>query len=131
MFTGAGWPMWQVWLLYITTGFFSLALIYYPLRKISRWLLLFILSTIAALMFAPLPITTESSSWAPAALVLLIDLQKKQPGILFRGLFPIVLMWAAFLSLGCAYLLKTRKHHHAKGTQNQTQKVKKLEPEHD
>ncbi len=128
MFSGAGWPMWQVWLLYIAVGLFSLGLIYYPLRKLSSWFLLFLLSLIAAIMFAPLPIESGSSNWAPAALVMIFEMEKKTPSAILHGLMPILVLWAAFLALGSAFIIKFKPEISKKHPQL---KSKTTEPEND
>lgn len=135
MFSGAGWPMWQVWLVYIAAGLFTIGLIYYPMRNLSRWFLLFLLSLIAAVMFAPLPIESGSSNWAPAALVTIFEMEQKVPSALLHGLIPIFIMWAAFLTLGSAYLIKVkpraRSQHQPGSKTNSKTNNKTTEPEND
>jgi len=109
MFTGSGWPMWQVWSLYLFMGIISLSLIYYPLRNLSKWFLLIVISTIAALMFAPLPIGDGSQFWAPAALIVVIDFKQQHQIGLIHALFPILTLWVALMALGATWLLKKNK----------------------
>ncbi|HFB66478.1 MAG TPA: hypothetical protein ENJ60_13150 [Aeromonadales bacterium] len=131
MFSGAGWPMWQVWLLYIAVGLFSIGLIYYPLRKLSHWFLLFLLTLIAAIMFAPLPIESGSSNWAPAALVTIFEMEQKVPSALLHGLIPVLIMWVAFFAIGSAFLIKIKPRTRSKHPTNSETDSKKTEPEND
>lgn len=108
MFTGAGWPMWQVWGLYLLTGVVALGLIFYPIRHWSRWLLLFLFATIAAIMFAPLPISEGSDFWAPAALIFIVDLKNQLKIGFWHALLPIISLWIAFMALGTTWILKKK-----------------------
>ena len=109
MFTGEGWPIWQVWLLYIFIGCIILALLYYPMRKFSHWLHLGLLSLVAAIMFTPLSIEIKSQEWAPALLVMFFDMEKHGGGSFTRAFFPIILFWLALLALGSAWLIKSKQ----------------------
>ncbi len=109
MFTGAGWPMWQVWLLYLLLGAITLALLYYPMRKFSHWLHLILLSPVAAMMFTPLSIEPESPHWAPSLLVMIFEMEKGGVESFGRGFYPILLLWLALLALGSAWLIKKKQ----------------------
>ena len=118
MFAGEGWPMWQVWLLYFFVGGVILGMLYYPMRKLSKWAHLFLLAPVAAMMFAPLTIEAGSVHWAPALLVMIFEFEKDGVEGLFRGLYPIVLVWLAILALGSAWMIKKNQRQQQK--QNET-----------
>jgi hypothetical protein len=118
MFAGEGWPMWQVWLLYLFVGSVVLTMLYYPMRKLSKWANLFLLAPVAAMMFAPLTIEAGSSHWAPALLVMIFEFEKDGSEGLFRGLFPIVLVWLAILALGSAWMIKKKQRKQQLQIQN-------------
>jgi len=109
MFVGEGWPMWQVWLLYFFVGSLILGMLFYPIRKLSKWWQLFLLAPVAAMMFSPLTIEAGSSHWAPALLVMIFELEKDGTGSLYRGLYPLVLVWLAILALGSAWMIKKKQ----------------------
>ncbi len=109
MFVGEGWPMWQVWLLYFLVGGLILGMLYFPMRKLSKWLHLFLLAPVAAMMFSPLTIEAGSSHWAPALLVMIFEIEKDGTAAMTRGLYPIVLVWLAILAFGSAWMIKRKQ----------------------
>ncbi len=111
MFTEQGWSYWLVWSIYVAVGLSLLAMLYYPVRKFNRWVLLFLFTPIAALMFTPITIQPDSKYWAPAALVMIFEIEKAGIEGFVRGLIPLILSYFGLLLLGIGWLLKPKKKH--------------------
>ncbi len=97
MFSGEGWPSTIVWALYIGLGLIFLALLWWPLRHRPRWLQCLLLSVASGIVFTPLPIEPGSPHWAPAALVMIFDLEDKGVDGLWRGFWPMLMATFGFL----------------------------------
>lgn len=107
MFSGDGWPLWFVWLLYIVTGSALLTLLWWPVRRAPQWVKVPLFSILAGLIFTPVPIEPNSVYWAPATLVLIFEMEKYGTAMLMRTLGPILVTTVGFLFLALALVWRT------------------------
>lgn len=120
MFSGDGWPLWLVWILYIVSGTGVLGMLWWPMRKATRWLSLPVLALLAGLIYTPVPIETGSAHWAPATLVFIFELEKYGTAMIMRTLGPILLTSLGFLLLALALPWpSSRSKRTAKSSHNQ------------
>jgi len=113
VFSEVGWSAWLVWLLYAGLGVIFLGMLYYPLRRWPQWLLLLLLSPIAAILYTPLSIKPADDHWAPALLIMIVELEADGREALARGLYPMFLVWSGLLLIGAALLRRKQKLPHS------------------
>ncbi|PIP80363.1 MAG: hypothetical protein COW84_05620 [Gammaproteobacteria bacterium CG22_combo_CG10-13_8_21_14_all_40_8] len=125
MFTGDGWSFWIVWTIYTSVGLIVLAMLRYPMRRANRWLQLLLLIPVATLMFTPLTIQPESEYWAPAALVMIFEIEEQGMTGMVRGLIPLILTYLGLMLIGISILFTKSKKSKQNKEMDSSQRVTK------